>query len=514
MTVVAIAATPSRVRTGWLLPALAIAAVWGIVHWATVPYMVGVFHDDGIYVLLARSIATGGGFHYSHLLGAPAAIHYPPLYPLFLAAAWRVAPNFPDNISFLLGLNALLLAIAAAGWWRLATTRLAWTPAAAAAGALAAFLASPMLTLASAILSEPLFAALLFPALLLSERTAASPSVTRAVATGALIGALVLLRTHGVALLIACVLVLAVRRRWRAAAATFGAAFVVQIPWTLWSHWASPRVPAPLEGAYGSYIGWFVKGIRDGGIGFALATARANIVEFWLLLQDRFASGMPVTVHYITIALVLAALLAGGWSLARRASVTIAFFVVYLCIVLVWPYAPWRFVWGVWPIVALLVLEGVRRLWLAAGKWRIAVAIGAALPALAFLRTELHAYATRSWRVPARQSTAQIAPVLEWVRAHTTEQDVVLSEGEQVLALYAGRKAAPPISFTARSYLFPLNVAGGTAELSAMLAAVPARFVILLEPRMVASASALADHHPGLRRIEPLSTGAVYEVVP
>ena len=311
-----------------------------------------------------------------------------------------------------------------------------------------------MLTLAGALLSEPFFAALLFPALLLTEHTADSANVTRAVATGALIGALVLLRTHGVALLIACVLVLAVRRRWRDAAATFGAAFVMQIPWTLWSHWASPRVPAPLEGAYGSYIGWFAEGIREGGIGFVLATARANIVEFWLLLQDRFASGMPVTVHYITIALVLAALLAGGWSLARRAPVTIAFFVVYLCIVLVWPYAPWRFVWGVWPIVVLLVLEGVRRLWLALRQMAHRRrdrrrAAGARLPAHGAARVRDAELATCRRAVKRRQ----IAPVLDWVRAHTTEQDVVLSEGEQVLALYADRKAAPPISFTAQEYL-------------------------------------------------------------
>jgi hypothetical protein len=497
-----------------LLPALVIAAVWGISRWATVPYTVGVFHDDGVYALLAQSIATGGGFHYSHLVGAPAAIHYPPLYPLLLAAAWRLSPRFPENVSFLLGVNTLLLGFAAVAWWRFATTRLAWRRSVAAAGAVAVMLASPMLTLVSALLSETFFVALLLPALLLSERTADSENVTHAVATGALIGTLMLLRTHGVALLIACVLVLAARMRWRDAGATFGAALVVQLPWTLWSYWASPKVPVPLEGSYGSYIGWFIKGLRDGEIPFVLATARVNIAECWLLVQDRFASGMPASIHYLTIGLVLVALIAGGWSFARRAPVTIVFLVVYLGIVLVWPYSPWRFVWGVWPIVALLLMEGVHRLWLAAGNWRVAVVIGAMLPALAFLRTELHAYATRGWRVPARQPTAQIAPVLEWVRARTTERDIVLSEGEQVLALYTGRKAAPPIPFTARSYLFPLTVAAGSAELSSMLAAVPARYVILLEPRMVASANALADRHPGLRRLGPLATGAVYEVVP
>jgi hypothetical protein len=424
-----------------------------------------------------------------------------------LAAAWRVAPNFPDNTSFLLGLNAMLLGIAAVGWWRLATTRLAWAPTAAAVGALAATLASPMLTLAGALLSEPFFAALLFPALLLSERIADSANVTRAVATGALIGALVLLRTHGVAL------VLAVRRRWRDAGATFGAALAMQIPWTLWSHWASPRVPTPLEGAYGSYIGWFAEGIREGGLGFVLATARVNAAEFWLLLQDRFVSGMPVSIHYLTIGLVLVALLAGGWSLARRAPVTIAFLVVYLAIVLVWPYAPWRFVWGVWPIIVLLVLEGVRQLWLVSGKWRLAVAIGAALPALAFVRTELHAYATRSWRVPARQSTAQIAPVLDWVRAHTSPNDVILTEGEQIVALYADRLAAPNISFTALEYLKPDTPGEQTARVRAMIAAVPARYLITLSPGVQRAARAIASSPSApLRAYDTTGAVAVFEV--
>jgi hypothetical protein len=513
MTAVVIPATPSRNRTGWLLPALATAVVWLVVRWATVPYMVGVFHDDGVYLLLARSIASGGGFHYSHLVGAPAAIHYPPLYPLLLAAVWRVAPTFPGNVSLLLGLNAVLLGIAALGWWRLATSRLAWAPAMAASGAMAAMLASPMLTLASALLSEPFFVALLFPALLLSERTADSSNLWRAVATGALIGALVLVRTHGVALLIACLLVLAVRRRWRDAAAMFGAAFVVQIPWTLWSQWASPRVPAPLEGAYGSYVGWFVKGIHEGGIEFVLATARINAGEFWLLLQDRFASGMPVSMHYLTMGLAVAALLAGGWSLIRHAPVTIAFLVLYLSIVLVWPYTPWRFVWGVWPIVALLALEGTRRLWVAAGKWRVAVAVGAALPAFAFLRTELHAYATRSWRAPAHQSTAQIAPALQWVRAHTTPNDIVLTEGEQVMALYAGRLAAPNISFTALEYVKPDTPDQQRARLEAMIAAVPARYLITVSPALQRAAREMAAApSPVLHVTDSSGTIAVFEV--
>ena len=93
MTAVAIAATPSRARTGWMLPTLVILVVTGIAQWAAAPYTVGVFHDDGVYALLARSIASGEGFHHSHLAGAPAATHYPPLYPLLLAIGLGAALN-------------------------------------------------------------------------------------------------------------------------------------------------------------------------------------------------------------------------------------------------------------------------------------------------------------------------------------------------------------------------------------------------------------------------------------
>jgi hypothetical protein len=495
-------------------PVLVIVIAIAIARWATVPYVVGVYHDDGIYALLARSIATGQGFHFSHLPGSPAATHYPPLYPLLLAAAWRVAPSFPENLPVLLGLNALLVGAVAFGWWRFAMRRLEWGHVEAATCALAATLSLPVLALAGALLSEPFFLALLWPALLVSEHLAESADRVHALRAGALIGVLMLVRTHALALLFALLLVLAVRRRWRDALAVGAAAMLVQLPWLLWTHWATPRLPAPLEGSYGSYLGWFAAGLLQGGPDFVLATVRVNAIECWLLLQDGLASGFPAPLAQVTLAITSGAMAAGAWSLARKAPVTIAFLASYIGIVLVWPFTPWRFVWAVWPFVALLVMEGVRASWILAGRWRIAIAIGATLPALAFLRNELHGFATRGWRAPAGQATAQIAPVVQWVRTHVGEHDVVLAEGEQVVALYTGRKAAPPISFTAREYLVPPQVADGATRLAAMLAAVPSRYVILFSSPMVQSADALAGRHPGLRRIESLSSGMVYEVVP
>ncbi|MEP7000675.1 MAG: hypothetical protein ABI969_09365 [bacterium] len=514
MTAVANVATPSRARTGWVLPVLVVVVAIAVAHWATASYMVGVFHDDGVYALLARAIANGQGFHYSHLPGTPAATHYPPLYPLVLALAWRLAPSFPENVRFLLGLNTLCVGAAALGFWRFVTTRLAWRPGHAAIGALAATLALPVLALSGALLSEPLFLALLWPALLLSERAVESSNSARLLQVGAFVGALMLLRTHALALLLALLLVLALRQRWRDVALVGAAAVLVQLPWQLWTRWSTPHVATPLQGSYGPYLGFIAAGVRDGGMRFVLNTIRVNTLECWLLLQDRFATGLPAPLHSIAIAIALIAMAAGAWGAGRKAPVTIVFLTLYMGIVLLFASPPWRYAWAVWPLFALLMMDGVRTLWRPASNWRLAVTACAAVLGFTYLRTDLHEYATRAWRAPARFPTAQIAPVIAWVRTHTGVHDVVLSEGEQVIALYTGRQVAPPISSTALEYLVPSPSSGNVARLTAMLAAVPARYVVLLAAPMVEAAAVMATQHPGLRPLESLSTGVVYEVVP
>ena len=516
MTVGAIAAPASRVGAlRWVVPVLvAIVAIW-VAEWAAATYVVGVFHDDGVYVLLARAIASGHGFHYTQLPGAPAATHYPPLYPLVLATAWRIAPDFPHNLHTLLALNSLFVGAAAVGWWRFATTRLGWSSAVSGTGALIASLAWPTLALSGALLSELLFLALLWPALLLCEHEVDDSPRQPPWRAGLAIGALMLVRTHALALFVAVVIVLGWHRRWRDAAWVGAVAGTVQLPWLLWAHAAAPHVAPPLDGAYGSYLGWYRTGLLEGGAPFLLATARANVAECWLLLLDQFSLGLPEPVGVVTATIALVAIVLGGVSIARRAHVTVAFLVVYVAILLAWPYAPWRFLWAVWPVVMLFALEGIRWGYVAAGKWRIVPALVAVVPALAFVRTELHAYATRGWRAPARQASAQIAPALAWVRSHTTPADVLLGEGEPVLSLYAARTAAPPMSFTAREYLSPPDASEGRARLRAMLVAVPARYVLSLLPATQQAARAMAMTRPGLREVAriPGSPAVVFEVV-
>src|SRR5574342_103999 len=55
-------------------------------------YLVGVFYDDGMYAGLAWALARGLGYVHPNLPGMPAAVHFPPLYPLLLAPLFGALP--------------------------------------------------------------------------------------------------------------------------------------------------------------------------------------------------------------------------------------------------------------------------------------------------------------------------------------------------------------------------------------------------------------------------------------
>ena len=515
MTAVALEEAAVRVRTGALLMVMVAVVPMLVAWWASVPYVVGVWHDDGVYALLGRAIATGEGFHYTQLPGAPAATHYPPVYPLVLAGVWRLAPSFPDNISAFLALNALLAGAAALGAYRFARLRLAWRDEAAAAFALTAMLATPALALSGAVLSESLFLAALWPVLHLADDVADRPGDTRgALLAGASIGALMLVRTHAVAALLALAVVLVARRQVRSAMCVAAAAAIVVLPWQVWTVLATPALAPPLDGAYGSYLGWFAAGVREGGLPFMLATARINVSELWLLLQDRVVPADLAWARTLASASLLVLACVGAWILSRRAPAAAVFLACYMAIVVVWPYTPWRFLWAVWPVVLLAVASGGWWCWTIASSTpvRVLAALVIAVPAFGMLRTEFGAYTSRAWQEPARRAGAQIAPLITWVGRYTRPSDVVLSEGEQVISLFTGRRAGPTAPFSAREYDTPRTAQASVAQLGEMLDAVPARYVLPLAPEQLDASRVLGGPRPRLREIARLPASAVFEV--
>jgi hypothetical protein len=476
----------------WLVGAL----VFTMAVWATRPYPVGVFHDDGVYITLAKSLATGEGYRYLNLPGTPVATHYPPGYPVLLAALWKIAPEFPRNIPVLQLVNAIALALTAVGTVVFARRILGWTLPASMAGAVIGTVSYPLLGLSVYLLSEPLFAALLVPSLILAERLARDESGTRdAILVGVATAVLTLVRTHGIALIAAVILVLAWRKRWTQAAVVAASAAIVLAPWQIYVAAHDAAIVAPLRGKYASYATWLLEGWQT-GLGFVAATIGANVKEIGELFADRFSLSDYAMPRLATMVVVAVFALAGGVRLSRSAPVTAVFVSLYMVILLVWPYTPWRFFYALWPLVILCLGETLR--WLAEARSRAAVpaTVGLLLAtalALGGVRAETRAYHEQSWHHPGQRAARGAGPLILWVQSNTRPSDVVAVESEQLVYLFTGRRALPPLAFTATEYVRPRNLAHATQSLRLLLSEFPVNYVVSGDPHVLRAARSLSD---------------------
>ena len=514
-----------RLAASWakIGPLVIAGVVFGVSSWAMQSYPVGIFHDDGVYLILAKAIAGGEGYRYLHIPGAPLATHFPPGYPLLLAALWKLAPSFPQNVVLFLFANAVLLAVAARNVNDFAR-RLGWPAPLSAAAAIAGTLSLPLLMLASLVLSEVLFLTLLLPLLVAAERLVRDdPGWKRAAVIGLAAGALALVRTHAVAAIAGVVIVLLARRRWRAAACVAAGACVALLPWQLWVTLHERSIPAPLSGSYGSYLGWFFDGVAGGGSTFVLRTAATNLAHVTALFADRVAPWTPAWARITSVAVAGCLVAAGIIRQRHRLPVTIAFFVCYVGVVLVWPFTPWRFLWAIWPIPVVLMLEGARacvsgRLPLTRGALplRIALVSAAALVGIGAVGAEVKAYRTRAWTEPARNASREIAPLMRWVAQRTRPGDVLLADGESMVYLFTGRQAMPPVPFTAAEYVVPRTLDADARSLEELLSRYPVRYLLTVVPstRVTAANLAARDQNgaPRLHEIDELVGGAVFEV--
>jgi hypothetical protein len=518
-----------RIRGDRLLPVALVALVVGVALWAAKPYPVGVFHDDGVYVILGKSIATGQGYRFLHLPGAPPATHYPPAYPTLLALLWTIAPHFPENIQTFLFANAVFLGLTALSVDQFARRVLGWPRLAASAAALIATLSAPLIMLSSLVLSEPMFVAVLFPVLIAAERAVdENASAKRIIAVSIALGALALVRTHALAVAIAFMSVLVWRRRWTAATIAAGAICATVGPWHLWLSAHAGTSSPSLAGSYGPYSAWLANGAMSGGPSFVWRTVMLNIREVLALLADHVSLTDDPFVRTGAAALTLAVVFVGAWRSSRRAPVTVGFTVVYVLVLLAWPFTPWRFLYAIWPVVVLFAGETValvgkqgQRGFLVTGRALCAAVL--LLIGAGALREESRAYAQRSWEEPGTSAAAEIGPLVRWVSAQTMPKDIVAVDGEQLVYLFTGRRALPVAPFTAAEYVHPRTAAENAETLRGLLREYPVKYVATISPGNRASADIVSRDSTAtsgprgavrLVSVSPLVAGKVFRVEP
>lgn len=467
------AARPGAPRSPWIVPALAAVVVLALAMASITPDPIGVFWDDGVYLLSARALAAGEGYRYAYLPGAPPAIHYPPAYPLLLAALLKVTPAFPANVAILKLLNPCFLAAGVFGAVRLGARVLDMDEMAAALAVGICALIAPVLVLANVLLSESLFFAVLIGALWLVQAALERGGARRAATAGVAIAVLALVRTVGGVLLPAALVALAWRRRWRDAAVLAACAVAALAPWQLWVWQAARGFPDELRGSYGPYLEWVIGGYRREPA-LAWHVAAKNVADLWRAFGLIFAPRFPAAVQLAASAAVAAALAVGVAALWRRAAALSAFLLAYGGVVVFWPYNPERFVWAIWPLAGLVLLAAARAIGeRSAARWPHAPRAAAA--GVVLLLAGHAAYAARGlaggWAgAPQHAMTERLWPLVQWTVTHAGPADVVASDAHVMIALYTGRTAMPVSMLTPAEHVRDKPRAQYASELAALAA--------------------------------------------
>jgi hypothetical protein len=505
--------------------ALALGVVAAVCVGAAIePWPVGVFQDDGVYAVLAKSLATGQGYRFIQMPGAPNATHYPPGYPLLLAALWKVSPSFPANVTLFKFANAALLGVVAAVTYRFARSRGQLSVGGAALTTLLFTSCTPLVLLSVMVLSEPLFMAILVSTLWLAERVAAGESrrpLLQGALAGAAIGVLALVRTLGVFVLPALLPVLAWRRQWRAAAATLASTVIVLLPWQLWVAAHQSEVPPVFLGKYGSYTGWLADAVRVEGLPWLIDVMRHNLGK--LAFESWTHTGTVLAPMWVRVAAtlgLLALLLPGTWAALRRLPVMALFVLGYTAVVVAWPFAPARFVWGIWPLLGIVLALGVAQ-WVDWGRAATAVfprralmlvpAAVAPLLLTGYARFNYQSTRERWWSQVQGSVALRARPMAEWVNAYTNPTDVLATDDDLLVYLYTGRRTIPNGMFTAQEHLVPQTPAFAVKSLRTILDTYDVQYVLAgTEYATYAVRGLLQQQPPRLRIVTGLSRGAVF----
>lgn len=492
---------------------------------------VGLFHDDGIYLVTAGALAEGDGYRIASLPDPVPQTKYPPAFPALLSIAWHLDSSFPANALALkvVPLSALVL------WCVMAYLLLRrWTADHVLAATIALLTAaSPwMLFLGSALLAETWFAVFVWGALLLLVRReqGAGGNATLVVAA-ALAGAAFLTRTPGIALLVAGTLSLALRKRGKDALVFLAVSGAIALPWLVWVVTRSGNAPPQMAAYYGvsNYADWNL--LLGFGWRQKLEIFGWNVLHL-LLTPFRLLGAIPSPLWPVLLMVGSLGIVGFVRDVRRRFGVLHVFATVYIGMILLWAWPPWRFLAPVYP---LLLFFGWRGLEAMVGRLP-RVAAKAARGAMLVVVAAWSAWAVgRSvWTaahtgvvcpgVPCPDRWEDFRETFAWVAENTPGDAVLVGNLDPTLYLYTGRKAVRP--FTADPYELYYSTREGRAplgtprDLVARIEATGARYVVDTphslfgeEPFWQALLAETASLYPGLLEEVHRGTNPAFRVL-
>jgi len=430
----------------FVLLGLALLGV-GLSYWRPIP--AGVWHDDGVYMLIGKALAGGAGLHYQGVPGSPPAVKFPPAYPAMLAALW-LALRTVGRVTLAAGLLNLVFVAGAGGLFAWALHRGARLGRGTAVGVAAlGFVSADVWRYALVPLSEPLFLAL--SAAALAAWTFAERHGDRRGSTALallLVGA-VLTRSAGLALVVGFGVALLARRGPSAAVAVCAPAVAVALGWGAWAAERAREVPEGMRDVLGPYGGWLGRQLLSTPAAFVAALpahARAVVERVFALLVPG-ATGWLLWLAAIPLT---ALALVGVVRLSRTLAPVPWVAAAYLGMLLLWPFVDRRLNVPLHPWVVALVCAGALGLaerWSAAGARRVlGAAVFAWVGAYAVVSAGRDA---RGWAAAGyRLRAGRLAAAVETLQ-RTASPDAVVGAPEfwAGLNLHGGWRVVPSARF-------------------------------------------------------------------
>jgi hypothetical protein len=406
-------------------------------------------HDDGIFFVSAKSLATGGGYRIASLPENAYQTKFPPLYPAYLSLIWRLNPKFPDNLKLATIASWLCLAACLALAWILYKD--AGLAPAKRWLALALLGFSPYMI----FFGTRLFSEIPFTALVLATLIAARRSGDRAILCAAALASLAYLtRTAGIALIASVLLCLLLRRDFRRLKLFAVITLPVVFAWGAWTATHRSGHGDLTLTYYTDYLGFQLKNVGFDNI----------LIVFWKnfdqilygigsLVLPKVVSNLPMKI--LTQVIAIGAIMGVVRLVRSGVLVDYAIFSAFsTAILLVWHYpATERFVLPMFPLLAVGLIVEAEHLWnMLRPAFRhkkmdqrvAAYLIGGVAGIICLSALALQLYVTFVYLTDtANAKRVQLAARrddYQWIAANLPDSATVLSYDDPLLYLYTGRR--------------------------------------------------------------------------
>lgn len=427
-------------------------------YYCMIPEVCGIFHDDGIYVINAKALATGQGYRLINLPEDPIQTKYPILYPAFLAIIWKLYPEFPQNVTIMKISTLIISAIATCIFYLYMVHFKYFQRYIAFSACLIASSLSISIFFSNNILSEFPFAFLTLIALWSIDSLIIHDTSNKGhlFLVGFLSSLPFLCRTIGGVLLPLLFLLLLWRKR-PVAWMTFGAAIIV-VPWMLWCTFGNNSNNDNIMEFYTSYSSWW---LHSTDINALWKIIFYNLI--FILMSVPQLSGIYDVFKYIFstyyyIYLIPFGIMAFTIIIYQSYQIKIMplFLLAYFAILCFWPWPPIRFLLPFAPYIIsslILFMFQMNATIFKIHKLNYAIYLILAAIIMFNLYTSQNIAAISKKHnypygyMPKHQvSWSKYQELFEWINTNSNINDILGSGHDSVFYLYTSRNTLRPFA--------------------------------------------------------------------